>query len=327
MADNTPIEWADATCNAINGCSLASPGCIRCYAMKLAGTRMKNHPSRAGLTIDTKNGPVWNGEVRLWEPALQPPLKWRRPRVIFWNAHGDTFHPDVPAAWIDKIFAVAALTPQHRHLILTKRPDRMRAYMDDIMGMDPDSRDSRFEKPAFELTQAPCVIGCLEELDWPLPNVWLGTSIEDRTRMLERAGDLHNTYAAGRFWSAEPLIGDLGEIPPCYLPDGVIVGGESGPGSRPMHPDWVRNLRDQCAAAGVDFHFKQWGDWLPVGWEHSASKIHLTRAGRIVPKAEAHRNRDFPGVGLIEIERVGKKAAGRYLDGVTHDALPWRRAA
>src|SRR3546814_9432181 len=110
MADNTPIEWADATVNYINGCSLASPGCTNCYAMKLAGTRMKHHPSREGLTIDSKAGPVWNGEVRAWGPALLQPLHWRCPRVIFWNAHGDTFHEAVPDAWIDRMFAVMALT-------------------------------------------------------------------------------------------------------------------------------------------------------------------------------------------------------------------------
>ena len=112
MADNTPIEWADATVNYINGCSLASPGCTNCYAMRLAGTRLKHHESRKGLTIDTKTGPVWNGEVRPWEPALLQPLRWQRPRVIFWNAHGDLFHPNVRDEWIDRQFAVMRSSPQ-----------------------------------------------------------------------------------------------------------------------------------------------------------------------------------------------------------------------
>ena len=103
MADHTKIEWADASVNAVNGCSVVSPGCSNCYAMRLAGTRMKNHPTRAGLTNNSKAGPVWNGEVRLHEPALLQPLRWKRPRRIFWNAHGDLFHPSIPDAWIDEL--------------------------------------------------------------------------------------------------------------------------------------------------------------------------------------------------------------------------------
>ena len=103
MSDHTKIEWADATVNAVNGCSVVSPGCTHCYAMRLAGTRMKNHPTRAGLTTHSKAGPVWNGEVRLHEPALLQPLRWKRPRRIFWNAHGDLFHPSIPDAWIDEL--------------------------------------------------------------------------------------------------------------------------------------------------------------------------------------------------------------------------------
>jgi len=129
MSDKTKIEWADATVNAVNGCTVISPGCTNCYAMRLAGTRLRNHPSRAGLTQQSKAGPVWNGTVRLNEAQLMQPLKWREPRKIFWNAHGDLFHDAVPNEWIDKVFAVCALTPQHTHMILTKRPKRMRDYV------------------------------------------------------------------------------------------------------------------------------------------------------------------------------------------------------
>ena len=132
MADNTKIEWADATVNYVNGCSVVSPGCTNCYAMRLAGTRMKTHPTRAGLTRESKAGPVWTGEVRAHEPALQQVLAWKKPRRIFWNAHGDLFHPNVPDEWIDRQFAVMALTPQHTHMVLTKRPERMRDYVSAI---------------------------------------------------------------------------------------------------------------------------------------------------------------------------------------------------
>lgn len=105
MSDGTKIEWTDATWNPITGCSVVSPGCTNCYAMKLAGTRMKNHPTRVGLTTDSKAGPVWNGQVRLNETALAQPLRWKRPRRIFVCAHGGLFHENVPDEWIDRVMA------------------------------------------------------------------------------------------------------------------------------------------------------------------------------------------------------------------------------
>src|SRR5688572_20003260 len=130
MADGTKIEWADATLNYVNGCSLESPGCTNCYAMKQA----HRFPVRQGLTVKTKGGMVWTGEVRENPRALEQALAWKRGRAIFWNAHGDLFHPKVPDAWIDRQFAAMALTPQHRHMILTKRSARMREYLADRHG-------------------------------------------------------------------------------------------------------------------------------------------------------------------------------------------------
>lgn len=291
MSDNTLIEWADATVNAVNGCSVLSPGCTNCYAMRLAGTRLKHHPSREGLTMDSKAGPVWTGEVRLNEAALMQPLRWKRPRRIFWNAHGDLFHENVPDEWIDRVFAVCALTPQHTHMILTKRTERMRAYFARhrwhlwaAIGREIDPKRWQDLPPIMGGDRA------------PIPNVWLGTSVEDQKRADERIPHLLNTPAAVRFLSCEPLLGPVrlfSESPDSgydYLrghwfdidaaPDGggmssgtgpgldwVIVGGESGPGARPMHPDWARSLRDQCVAAGVPFFFKQWGSCLPCSWD------------------------------------------------------------
>lgn len=131
MSDGTNIEWTDATWNPITGCAVVSPGCTNCYAMKLAGTRLRHHPSRAGLTRDSKAGPVWTGEVRLNEQWLTQPLQWRRPRKIFVCAHGDLFAENVPDAWIDRVFAVMALCPQHTFQVLTKRSKRMREYCSD----------------------------------------------------------------------------------------------------------------------------------------------------------------------------------------------------
>jgi protein gp37 len=361
MSDGSKIEWTDATVNAINGCSLASPGCTNCYAMRLAGTRMKNHPSRKGLTIDTKAGPVWNGEVRLVETALLQPLRWQRSRIIFWNAHGDPFHPNVPDAWVNRQFAVMALTPQHKHLVLTKRADRMREYMlapsrkgtiaaetmwlSDALAASARSHTARIKLDHF----SDCFAG-----HGPFKNIWLGVSVEDQTRAEERIPDLIETPAAGRFLSCEPLLGplDLSEWLICPnaldgLPmdpstgaheccsrcdwtgllgaiDGIIVGGESGPGARPMHPGWARSLRNQCSAAGVDFHFKQWGNVAPL---LSALSVPGEGVGIVawpdgtIGAGHADRN---GGAGQ-QMYRAEKKIAGRHLDGVTHDALPWTR--
>lgn len=356
MSDNTKIEWADATVNAVNGCSLASPGCTNCYAMRLAGTRMKHHPSRAGLTMDTKAGPVWTGEVRLHEPALLQPLRWKRPRRIFWNAHGDLFHPAVPDEWIDRVLASCAATPQHVHMILTKRSARMREYMARALGRIADlaikmRRERGDNSPVVPLPHVRPGAAW-----WPLPNVWLGVSVEDQARADERIPDLLATPAAVRFISAEPLLGlvDMtrnlwGRATPCtycskdadcgcgFFPRGacpgepaldwVIVGGESGPGARPMHPDWARSLRDQCAAAGVPFHFKQWGAWSSVfdRERDDPDWRDCSRWERKFPKGQwlnLAGGTGFHGENVHYVAPVGKKAAGRLLDGVEHNGFP-----
>jgi protein gp37 len=291
MADNTKIEWTDATYNPITGCSVVSPGCTNCYAMRLAGTRLQHHPTRAGLTVPSKAGPVWNGEVRFNESMLDQPLRWKRGRKIFVCAHGDLFHENVPDEWIDRVFGVMALAPQHIFQVLTKRPARMRQYLNARDGMGNADLCRAINKIPYGMGNRHGA------LSMPLPNVWLGVSVEDQKRADERIPDLLATPAARRFISAEPLLGpvdltsidvdrDRGWEDPlnaleiftveqaraewgedCVLTrdrpriDWVIAGGESGPVSRPSHPDWFRSLRDQCAAAGVPFFFKQWGDW------------------------------------------------------------------
>jgi protein gp37 len=344
MADGTKIEWTDATWNILNGCSVLSPGCANCYAMRLAGTRLRHHPSRRGLTVDSRAGPVWTGEVRLHEPWLAQPLGWSRPRSIFVAAHGDLFHDAVTDEMLDKVFAVIVLcaTRQigHRFQILTKRSARMRRYL------------TRFEGRPDEFGRALAYVVRLAGLDreeglraiaamtWPLPNVWVGVSAEDQRRADERIPDLMATPAAIRWLSAEPLLGSIilsgGYDPQTktltdYLTgdvqdgvhergdgyvtinsrfwtgpklDWVVVGGESGPGARHMHPDWVVSLHDQCKAAGTPFLFKQWGHFLP----HK------------VGTAEADSIRYPPG--HVIYNAVGKKAAGRKLFGRTHDGIP-----
>lgn len=300
MADGTKIEWTDATWNPITGCAVVSPGCTNCYAMRLAGTRLRHLSSRAGLTRDSKAGPVWTGETRLNKAELRKPLRWRRPRKIFVCAHGDLFAESVPDDWIDRVFAVMALAPQHTFQVLTKRARRMRDYLatraGDWQTVWPDANPpgslqiSRHEQREI-MGGAPWAT--LQPPSFPLPNVRLGVSAEDQTRADERIPDLLATPAAVRWVSAEPLLGPidfLGEEMNGPLTNGVptaeqvandptgwrvirygvsrldwiVAGGESGAGARPMHPAWARSIRDQCVEAGVPFFFKQVGEWASV---------------------------------------------------------------
>ena len=334
MSDGSKIEWTDATWNPITGCSVVSAGCKHCYAMRLAGTRLRHHPSRAELTRETSAGPVWTGEVRLNEQWLDQPLHWRRPRRIFVCAHGDLFHPAVPDEWIDRVFATMALAPQHTFQVLTKRPERMRAWV----------RNGRSLQVVLQHWKNSRV----GQNTWPLPNVWLGVSVEDQAAADERIPVLLDTPAAVRFISAEPLLGvvnlrwlgsGLGSHDALIddhhgLPrlDWVIAGGESGPGARPSHPDWFRALRDQCQAAGVPYFFKQWGEWAPTpAW----TILDPACAGELVGKTTlsghhpgersyiAMPNQIDTKVGRVDtLYRVGKRAAGRLLDGREWNDLP-----
>lgn len=357
MADKSLIEWTDTTWQIVTGCSVVSPGCTHCYAMRLAGGRMRHHPSRAGLTIDTKAGPVWNGQVRFNENWLTQPLHWKTPRKIFVAAHGDLFHDGVTDAELDLVFCVMAIASHHVFQILTKRSDRMRAYIEALM--------PRFEERMW-------ATGLLEfsyELTWPLANVWLGVSVEDQARADERIPDLLATHAAVRWISAEPLLGPIktrgvsadrqrqwdwltgqtGLMHPVDGPDfadgpridWVVVGGESGPGARPMHPDWAREIRDQCAAAAVPFLFKQWGTWREVLHTEDGARVEDVDVGSetaeaylgmVQPDQRGWVHADgrtfyghpdnLPDGAWRFVERIGKKAAGRHLDGMLHDGYP-----
>ncbi|TIR00865.1 DUF5131 family protein [Mesorhizobium sp.] len=337
MADKSAIEWTDATWNPITGCSVVSPGCTNCYAMKLAGTRLKNIASRKGLTRDSKAGPVWTGEVRLNRPWLWQPFDWKKPRRIFVCAHGDLFAENVPDEWILDVFTVMAAADHHTYQVLTKRTERMREFvsrrdlLDDIYG-----NWYTFSGGAREVQS------------WPLHNVWLGTSTEDQKRADERLPELLATPAKVRFVSAEPLLGPLDiskymrplcdRCPPWEVPcrigcqhctrlDWVIVGGESGPGARPMHADWARSLRDQCVNNRVPFFFKQWGSFNQVydrevedpDWRRCNVVERATPNGQWLNLAGGQ---GFHGDRVVRVDRVAKKLAGRMLDGVEHSAMP-----
>ena len=306
MGATTNIEWTDATYNPIGGCSIASPGCTNCYAQSLAGTRLAEHPLYKGTTSPSKAGPVFNGHLTVApddHPVWTWPMKWKgakHPRrgpdarsLIFVGDMSDLFHEDRPDEVIDRVFAVMALCPQHDFQVLTKRAERMRAYI-----ADPATR-VRIAK-ALDLVLAP---------DWPLPSVWLGVSAERQEEADQRIPHLLATPAAVRFVSAEPLLGPVtfgvfprgpseidrtlegiervaafwcdglsgqrgvmmktgkvmeapGDIGPRI--DWIIAGGESGKNARPMSEAWARSIRDQCRAAGTAFFMKQMTKRAPI---------------------------------------------------------------
>jgi protein gp37 len=295
MSGHTNIEWTHPegfkgeSWNPFVGCSIVSKGCTNCYAMKMAAriVAMQGEASHYAGTVKTVNGkPVWTGAVRpAPDKTWTAPLRAKSPRCYFVNSMSDVFHEDVPDQWIDRLFAVMALAPQHRFLILTKRPERMRDYLD-RQERRCDGEDGLSEDIIAMANEADVDWRNVVEDKWPLPNVWLGTSVEDQASADQRIPHLLATPAAIRFISAEPLLGpaDLetiwirrpgarssslsqslgdyvrplrGNFTDSPTLDWVIAGGESGPGARPCDPDWLRSLRDQCAAAQVRFFMKQ----------------------------------------------------------------------
>lgn len=223
----TSIEWTDATWNPVAGCTVLTAGCTNCYAMRMAARLDAMGVEKyQGLTRKSGGRAVWTGKVKLDEKSLSIPKTWSKPRKVFVNSMSDLFHPDVPAEFIARVWQVMKDTPRHTYQILTKRPDRMA----DVLA-----------RKSFEI----------------LPNVWLGTSVED-DRVLARLDDLRRVPAAIRFVSFEPLISSVADA---NLTDihWAIVGGESGPRSREMDPQWVDEIEKTCGQSGTAFFFKQWG--------------------------------------------------------------------
>lgn len=305
MSDKTKIEWTDATWNPVTGCTQVSPGCDHCYALTFA-ERFRGTPGHY-----FENG----FDVQMRPEKLAQPLRWEKPRRIFVNSMSDLFHADVPDKYIAQTFAVMALAQQHTFQVLTKRHARMRALLNSLDFMDTVYEFFRAGRPRGGPLDG------LDRLPWPLPNVWLGVSVEDQQWANIRVPILLGTPATVRFLSCEPLLGPVDlrrAIEPNFARGGwrdlsrlhwVIAGGESGRGARPMHPDWARSLRDQCTSAGITFHFKQWGEWVTE--EQAPEDITLPGI------SWRHLGEHQPSV-----YKVGKKAAGRELDGRTWDEMP-----
>ena len=235
---STNIEWTDETWNPIVGCSKVSLGCDNCYAVGTVHRGLAEQ--HRGLTVRAEGATDWTGEVRVVESMMDRPLRWKKPRRIFVNSLSDLFHPGVSDETIARIFAVMALAPQHTFQVLTKRPQRMADMLSTML--------------FWKVVASHCADDQTASLSWPyrtaianhqgLPNVWLGVSIES-DRYAFRADHLRRTPAAVRWISAEPLLGPLPSLDLTGI-DWLVVGGESGPKARPMHPQWVRDIRDEC---------------------------------------------------------------------------------
>ena len=321
MSENTKIEWCDSTFNPWIGCTKVSPACDDCYAAR-------STPARA-------MGIVWGPKEARHRTApgtWSQPKRWEREHAAFYAEHGrrrrvfcaslaDVFDNAVPEAWRADLFEVIAKTPRLDWLLLTKRIGNVTPMIERL-------------KPDLMLRE----VGAI----WPLPNVWLGISVVNQEEADRDIPKLLATPARVRWLSMEPLLGPVDASPWLTAapiePNGggtltrrvdwVIAGGESGPEARPMHPDWPRSLRDQCTAAGVPFLFKQWGEWTPGENVERVRGIvdtaFLDDIGeikwRIYPLNLTTDNGHIDD--QPDLYRVGKKAAGRWLDGVQHDGFP-----
>lgn len=340
--NNTAIEWAEKTWNPVTGCSPVSEGCEHCYAERMS----KRLRGRCGYPEDEPF------KVTLHPDRLEQPLRLKKPSKIFVCSMGDLFHEDVPTNFIDRVLEIVHSCKQHTFKVLTKRPENIQAKIYSVTAHNP--------------------VRYLGDGDY-LENLWLGVTAENQARADERVPILRQTPAAVRFVSCEPLLGPVdleahlgephwwcpaceAEVDPtrvtynerhdlCGAPaeerggiDWVICGGETGPGARPMHPDWVRHLRDQCQAAGVPFCFKSWGNWIPKrafadfrAWDAASAHTlvdidgeHTVVPGRDEPEPEFGLTMfDLDGhEDLAAMARVGKRAAGRQLDGREWDEYP-----
>ena len=325
----TKIEWADATINPVMGCSHCSPGCDNCYAERFAA-RLARNPKTAEKYkgVVDENG-KWTGTVNLhMDGCLHAATVTRKPKRFFIGSMTDIFHENIPDEEIRNLFLAMIIVPNDlpTYMVLTKRPHRAKAVLGDML------------------------VACPE-----LHRVWLGVTVCNQAEADEKIPVLLQTPAAVRFVSVEPCLGpvDLGHLSWTDIIGStaeknaltgktwiqgncgessqtlqgnrlgwVICGGETGPGARPMHPDWVRSLRDQCQGAGVPFFFKGWGEWAPIGWVHADSKFDLphiviSQDGRVVQS-----RKDLAPSHNSELRRVGKRRAGRLLDGRTWDKFP-----
>ena len=333
MSDKTGISWTDATWNPVVGCTKVSAGCDHCYAIRTARRMAANpNPLVSQAYAGTEAGGEWTGRVNLLANRLDQPLRWRKPRRIFVNAQSDLFHKDVPDEFIVRVFAVMARTPHHTYQVLTKRHGRMRSLLSSGDFADRVGWASMTSVPwplpnlwpgvSVEDQQTadlriPALLDTPAAVRWISAEPLLGpVDLRDYVyRWHEYDGDTcdwgHCNRAAVAvrrdFMHEDPRYVKM--LPVCELHRGldwVVVGGESGPGARPMHPDWARSLRGQCASTGVPYFFKQWGEWAPED---------QTPEETVIPAQYRHDD----STGCM---RLGRRVTGDLLDGVLHHEWP-----
>ena len=310
MGESSAIEWTDATWNLWDGCDQVSPGCAHCYITRQPPFRTTGRKFVNGST-----------ERRIYENRLMLPgtSKWRDPRFVFVNSLSDFWLQDIPNSLRDRALASMAIHHQHTYQILTKRADAALAYLNDP-GLP--------ERVGIEMIDLMAPGGRPKHLPaslwprWPLKHVWIGVTAENQRMADERIPRLLEMIAAVRFVSYEPLLSAIDVRRWLSMLDWGIGGGESGYNARPMRADWARGLRDQHVDAGKPFHFKQWGEWGPVTRDNIGG-YYLAPDGT-EHRLDEDRVRDFSD-GLLG--RIGKKAAGRLLDGVEWNGRPAARAA
>jgi len=310
MANQTSIEWCDTTWNPTTGCSPISAGCERCYAARFA----KRLAGRCGYPEDNPF------KVTLHPDRLDEPLKWRKPKRVFVCSMGDLFHEDIPEMYIVDTFSIMAEAYWHTFIVLTKRPQRMKEVL-----TSPTVANDVWLQTSSGVND--------EKSPWPLPNVWFGVTAENQETADERIPILLQIPAAVRFVSCEPLLepvsfrwahwvdsdemhrrfGRHHHLDGLREIDWVIVGGESGPDARPVHPNWVRDLQKQCQTVKVPFFFKQWGEWALAYTTGPQFELRRLADDEVIMKS---------GSGGQVMKKVGKKKAGRLLDGRTWDETP-----
>jgi len=339
--NKTTIEWTDYSWPIVNGCRRISPGCGGpahkggCYAERLIATRLRKQPKYEGLATFDDKGPHWTGKSRLWVPDLDAPAAVKTPSKVFVADMGDLFFEAVSTAEIMAVFAVMAMTPWHSYQVLTKRPERMRAIISHLAKVDPEDAVGACVAALFDVhptstvgsskTTKPALAAYArmglpyDRCYWPLPNVWLGVSVEDQQRADERIPELLQTPAALRFLSCEPLLEPIhlrnlqANDPPVEIDalagthgfnrphlgqnnaiDWVIAGGESGPGARACDVDWLRALVRQCRGAGVPIFVKQLGTF--VRWDGISTSAEPWKPARFKPID-----------GFVRVELVDRK--------------------
>lgn len=351
------IEWTDVTWNPVSGCNKVSAGCENCYAIRMSN-RLQSNPKMGNrykdTVIKTEQGKLnWTGKILMHENVLLLPLKWKTSHRVFVNSMSDLFHEDVPFKFIRLVFGVMAVCKEQTFQILTKRPQRMLEFFEWFERCDPDFQNDPADDIYDLCVDAGIETGCgsaFETEHWPLKNVWLGVSVENQKAAEERIPLLERIPAAVRFLSCEPLLGPInfkGLFSKATLATSlksklthihwIIAGGESGHGARPMHPDWVRSLRDYCEKYNVPFLFKQWGNFIPnampfrdkqhwinkatgwlTGWRRGKD-VCIDTAGKPCLIGGDFTVAAYP---VFPMWSVGKHKAGRHLDGKEHNEFP-----